>query len=116
MTGIRECHVDESGGMAELAAAEALLTAAYGPGSWATNDATVDWKEAASVFPLTVPVDESVVALLRLPIGVTPMYEIVGAIDKHLGPGLVFRTDTGIQGWAVIARPEPTDHADGSGA
>jgi hypothetical protein len=35
--GILACHVDESGGMAELTAAEALLTDAYGPGSWVTN-------------------------------------------------------------------------------
>ena len=34
------CHVDESGGMAELAEAERLLAAAYGPGAWvpATQD------------------------------------------------------------------------------
>ncbi|MBQ9917385.1 MAG: hypothetical protein IJO71_09345 [Microbacterium sp.] len=70
-----------------------------------------DWKDAASNFPPTVPVDESVVALVRLPLGVTPMYDVAMTLDKHLGPGLVFRTDTGIQGWAVIARPE---HADGS--
>lgn len=67
------------------------------------------WKEAASNFPPTVPVDESVVALVRLPLGVTPMYDIASSLDRHLGPGLVFRTDTGIQGWAVIARPGPTD-------
>lgn len=41
MTGrIIACHVDESGGMAEITAAETLLSAAYGPGEWvpATQD------------------------------------------------------------------------------
>jgi hypothetical protein len=64
---------------------------------------------AAFNFPPTVPVDESVVALVRLPLGVAPMYDIATVLDKHLGPGLVFRTDTGIAGWAVIARPEHTN-------
>lgn len=37
---IRVCEVDESGGMADLAAAEKLLTAAYGPGKWVPNPTT----------------------------------------------------------------------------
>jgi len=35
--GVLMCTVDESGGMPELAAAEALLTAAHGPGSWVVS-------------------------------------------------------------------------------
>lgn len=56
-----------------------------------------------------VPVDGRVVALVRLPVGVTALYEISMALDKHLGPDLVIRTDTGIAGWCVISKPEPGD-------
>ncbi len=66
----------------------------------------MSWKDAASSFPPAVPVDDTVVALIRLPVGLTPLHEIATVLDKHLGPGLVFRTDTGIQGWAVFARPD----------
>lgn len=34
------CSVDESGGMEELTAAEALLAAAYGPGEWVVLDSS----------------------------------------------------------------------------
>ncbi|WP_314429610.1 hypothetical protein [Microbacterium lacticum] len=68
---------------------------------------SVDWKDAASRFMLEVPVDGRVVALVRLPVGVTALYEISMALDKHLGPDLVIRTDTGIDGWCVISKPEP---------
>ena len=67
---------------------------------------SVDWKEAASRFMPEVPVDDRVVALVRLPVGVTALYEISKALDKHLGPDLVIRTDTGIVGWCVISKPE----------
>lgn len=64
------------------------------------------WKNDAAAFQAaTVSVDDSVVALIRLPVGITPLHDIATALDRHLGPGLVFRTDTGIHGWAVIARP-----------
>jgi hypothetical protein len=77
---------------------------------WAQERMDVDdWKQAASNFPPHVPVDERVVALVRLPISVTAIYEVSTALDKHLGPDLVFRTDTGIQGWAVLARPATTE-------
>lgn len=78
-----------------LAAADAVIAA------------SVLWKTDASNFPPTVPVDESVVALVRLPVGLTMLHDVATALDTHLGPGLVFRTNTGIQGWAVIAKPTP---------
>lgn len=50
--------------------------------------------------------DESIVALLRLPVGVTELALIVDAINESYGPELVFRTDTGIEGWLFIARED----------
>ena len=60
---------------------------------------------------LTVPVDDRVVALLRLPMAITPLYEITRVMTKHLGSNLIFRTDTGIDGWAVVSRPEEAPDA-----
>lgn len=68
-----------------------------------------DWKEAASRFPLAVPVDDRVVALLRLTVGLTALHEISKALDRCLGPDLVIRTDTGVDGWCVISKPQPED-------
>lgn len=58
---------------------------------------------------LTLPVDESVVVMLRLPVSVTPLYELTKKLSAAYGEGLVVRTDTGIDGWLAIALPEPTD-------
>lgn len=73
------------------------------------------WKEAASSFPPEVPVDDQVVALVRLPVGVTALYEISKALDQHLGPDLVIRTDTGLGGWCVISKPQPGDQGQTGG-
>lgn len=77
-----------------LAAADAVIAA------------SVLWKTHASNFPPVVPVDDTVVALIRMPVGITPLHEISMALNEHLGPDLVIRSDTGLHGWFVLARPE----------
>lgn len=58
-------------------------------------------------IPLSVPVDDSVVALLRLPVSVTPLYELTEKLAAAYGDDLVIRTDAGIEGWLTIAQPTP---------
>ena len=45
------------------------------------------------------------VALLKLPIGITPLYEASQALQAAYGKDIVIRTDAGLHGWIVMARP-----------
>lgn len=67
----------------------------------------IDWPDALQRSQLTVPVDDRVVALVRLPVAITPLVDVTKALSAAYGPDLVFRTDTGLDGWAVISRPAP---------
>lgn len=61
---------------------------------------------------IQLPVPTEVIALLRMPISITPLAEIVPRLDAAYGQGLVIRTDLAIEGWLVIALPQ----SQGSGS
>lgn len=54
---------------------------------------------------ITLPVPPETVALLRMPIPLGSLGPIVTGLKGTYGEGLVIRTDAGIEGWLVIARP-----------
>lgn len=55
---------------------------------------------------LTLPVPPETVALLRMPIPLGSLGSVVAGLKGTYGEGLVIRTDAGIDGWLVIARPD----------
>lgn len=59
--------------------------------------------------PLSLPVDDRVVALVRLPVSLTNLPKITAALVAEHGDDLVIRTDTGIAGWVVLSRPKAED-------
>lgn len=67
-----------------------------------------------NVGPITLPVPPETVALLRMPLPLTALSDVIHGLQATYGDGLVVRTDTGIEGWMVIARPD--SKPDGSGS
>ena len=54
---------------------------------------------------IALPVPAETVALLRMPIPLGSLGSVVTGLKGTYGEGLVIRTDAGIDGWLVIARP-----------
>lgn len=61
-----------------------------------------------SNFPFTqrlpLPVPDEVVAILRLPVPIDALSNLIAGMKRTYGDDLVFRTDIGIDGWMFIAR------------
>lgn len=53
---------------------------------------------------LTMPVPPETVAVLRLPVSIDGAVAVTRVLEKAYGPGLVIRTDAGLDGWMVVAR------------
>lgn len=64
---------------------------------------------------IQLPVDDRVVVLVRLPLSIDALGELSEPLRKEFGDDLVIRTDTGIDGWLVYARPASAD-SDASGS
>lgn len=56
-----------------------------------------------------LPVPPGAVAVLRLPIPIDGLYALNLALVEAYGPGLVVRTDAGLDGWMVVARKDAPD-------
>jgi len=54
---------------------------------------------------MNLPVPPETVALLRMPIPLGSLGDVVTGLKGTYGEGLVIRTDAGITGWMVIATP-----------
>jgi hypothetical protein len=65
--------------------------------------------EGVTLGPITLPTPPETVTLVRMPIALDVLAPIVEALTLAFGEGLVIRTDTGIDGWLVIARPKSQD-------
>lgn len=63
--------------------------------------------------PIRLPVPPEAVALLKLPVSVTPLYEISKHLGAAYGPDLVIRYDLTIDGWLVICTPSPEPSGSG---
>lgn len=61
-------------------------------------------------FPqMSVPVPDETVALLRIPMWVGGLSQIVDGLKALYGPDLLILTDVGLNGWMVIARSNTLD-------
>lgn len=54
---------------------------------------------------LTLPVPPETVAVFKYPLPLDALGGFVKMLERSYGAGLVIRTDAGIDGWMVVARP-----------
>lgn len=60
---------------------------------------------------IDLPVPDESIALLRMPVALGSLSELIAGLKGTYGDGLVIRTDAGITGWMVIARTDSDDSA-----
>lgn len=54
---------------------------------------------------IDLPVPAEAIALLRMPVALGSLTELIAGLKGTYGDGLVIRTDAGVTGWMVIAVP-----------
>lgn len=79
------------------------------------------WEAARTEFGISsshpllspaLPVPSGTVAVLRLPMPVDGLVELMPALAEAYGPDLVIVTDAGLDGWMVVARKDDPEDLD----